>query len=55
MDSRASTFIIWFPTIVNQFMQISETGAPMNQTLCSLITADMDAPNAVSTYFILSF
>ncbi|XP_045496506.1 synaptic vesicle 2-related protein-like [Colias croceus] len=40
---QVGSFLIWLPTIANQFVQIVETGEGTNQTLCGVLYKSLNA------------
>lgn len=46
MCSRVGAFLVWLPTIADQFVRILQTGENSDLTMCGIIT--MDAPPSVS-------
>lgn len=45
---RAASFMVWLPTISNQFIQTLQTGEGSDQTLCGIIASTLDAAPNVS-------
>ncbi|CAK1579009.1 unnamed protein product [Parnassius mnemosyne] len=41
---QVAAFTVWMPTIVNQFMQIVETGVGTDRSLCSIISDSVEVP-----------
>ncbi|KAI8421221.1 hypothetical protein MSG28_008284 [Choristoneura fumiferana] len=40
----AASFMVWLPTISNQFIQTVQTGEGSDMTLCGIIASSLDAP-----------
>lgn len=48
MNFSNGSFMVWLPTIANQFMKILETGEGGNLTLCGVIDMSLNTPADVS-------
>ncbi|KOB70227.1 putative SV2-like protein 1, partial [Operophtera brumata] len=42
---QTGAFIVWLPTIADQFVRIMDTGEGSNQTLCGIIGTSLEAPS----------
>lgn len=50
---RIGAFLIWLPTIANQFVRILETQEGSDQTLCGIISSSVNTPVNVRRFYHL--